>query len=250
MLTKKHPSNLSPKMQTPEISRRFVLYEVSKVLVNTFALDPVNERDCMVLPGVVKKHTNLIPLIRAQVCFVYSRYCFRQNFEYSEMSFDVEKAIDFLRLLESKTEVGEIILSGEDPLAFSNSKLFRFMKSVWSIRAEVIIWFHTRSIVASSKRFDEDLFNFVSKNIDRLALVFYIVHPEEIDLDVGNVTDSLRKTGVIMFCQSILSKGVNYNAVMLRNFFLALFRIGVVPYLNILDKAREQNGFMLTQSQL
>ena len=145
-------------------------------------------------------------------------------------------AIDFIK---NSPDVNEVILSGGDPLRLDNGQLRELFDRLLAIEHVKRIRIHSRMTIYYPPRIDDELLALFSEVVDKkTALIFvsHVNHANEIDDEVVEAFDRLRKTGAVMLQQGTLLKGVNDSADALCALYEKLIDCSVVPYyLHLLD---------------
>ena len=200
-----------------------------------FSDDPLREQ-AIADDGVIRKYRGRTLLIASGACPVHCRYCFRREFPYAGQlasRHGWEGAIDKLRSLG---DIGEVILSGGDPLSVSNrglQTLFDALDTIDSVRS---IRIHTRFPVMIPERVDTGLLTLLGRSSARIVVVVHCNHANELDDSVEAALRELAGPADLLLNQSVLLRGVNDDAATLANLSRRLFDCGVLPYyLNALD---------------
>ena len=96
--------------------------------------DPCGEDSHMPVPGLVHRYPDRVLFLVTDRCASYCRYCTRSRVVSGageqELHTDYEAAF---RYLERHTEVRDVLLSGGDPLLFSDAKLEAILKRLRAI---------------------------------------------------------------------------------------------------------------------
>ena len=197
------------------------------VLDKSDLLDPVGDVANSPIPWVVQKHEDRALLLLTKRCHVYCRYCFRRAFSPSDSvdptAAQLDSAIDWV--LNSGVE--EIILSGGDPLAVSNTKLSELFRRLDSYTGTLRI--HTRAPITAPWRIDGELLGLL-KSRSPVWMVVHVNHPRELSEPVLTALRRLADAGVRLLNQTVLLHKVNDNASTLAHLSRALVRAGVMSY--------------------
>lgn len=207
--------------------------------------------------NLLAKYFGRVLLIASNACGGACRFCFRRftlkNSEENETGETAQNcvsscqattsriphllsAIDFIK---NSPDVSEVILSGGDPLRLDNGQLRELFDRLTGIDHVKRIRIHSRMAIYYPPRIDDNLLQIFSDVVDKkkgLIFVSHVNHANEIDEDVVEAFDRLRKTGAVMLQQGTLLKGVNDSADALCALYEKLIDCGVVPYyLHVLD---------------
>src|SRR5699024_4770711 len=88
-----------------------------------FVDDAVGDMDSSEGDGLLHKYHGRALLITTGACAINCRYCFRRHFDYPAQHAGGSHLSAALARIDADTSLGEIILSGGDPLSLSNARL-------------------------------------------------------------------------------------------------------------------------------
>ena len=210
-------------------------------------LDPIDDNAHEKKPGLLHKYHNRLLVIATRECFLYCRFCFRKNFGIQGTTANCEDACNYLI---KHPEINEVILSGGDPLFLSNQVLNDWFSHIGKVGSVRRVRIHTRSPVAYPQRFDDRLYTLLQKTSFPVILSIHINHPKELTPECKEILVRLRKMGVVTVSQTVLLKGVNDSAMILRRLFDDLMSQGCTPYyLHHCDKVKGGMHFSLSLNQ-
>lgn len=177
---------------------------------------------------IIRKYSDRLVFIITDVCFSHCQYCFRtynlSKFQSNNLKQKITEKIHVLKkyLLEN-TEIKEVIFSGGDPLSigYDNMKYVLEELQGWNIRI------HTRSIVYNPNVFDNKMINLLKKY--NIRLVFHINHPYEICDVVENKIQEINKSGIRIYSQFPLLRGINDNYLVLKKLLLKMDELHIRP---------------------
>jgi EF-P beta-lysylation protein EpmB len=204
-----------------------------------FHRDPLGERQIMAAPGLLHKYRGRVLLTLTGACAVHCRYCFRRHFPYGAANPGASHWDAVLHYLARHEDVGEVILSGGDPLTLPDARLGELARQIAAIPHLRTLRLHTRLPIVLPERVDEHLLAWLGNHPGRTVLVMHCNHPNEIDASVCAAMRALRQAGVTLLNQSVLLKGINDDASTLTRLSEALFEAGILPYyLHQLDRVQ------------
>jgi L-lysine 2,3-aminomutase len=101
-----------------------------------YSSDPLQEADVREAPGLLHKYHGRALLITTGACAVHCRYCFRRHYDYGQEQSEAGTArwSAALEHLATDATIGEIILSGGDPLSLGNPRLTALLRELQSLR--------------------------------------------------------------------------------------------------------------------
>ncbi|MBE2899113.1 EF-P beta-lysylation protein EpmB [Pasteurellaceae bacterium 20609_3] len=204
--------------------------------VEGFVTDPLEEHDA-VRPGLLHKYHNRVLMMVKGGCAVNCRYCFRRHFPYQDHQGTKAVWQGALDYIAEHGEINEVIFSGGDPLMANDAQLDFLITALEAIAHVNTLRIHTRLPVVIPQRVTTALCDRLHRSRLHCVLVTHINHPNEMDDALRTALLRLKQADVVLLNQSVLLKGVNDNAAVLRALSVALFDAGVLPYyLHLLDK--------------
>ena len=214
-----------------------------------FVSDPLAERDAFKAPGLLHKYHGRALLIATQACAINCRYCFRREFPYEDQT-GASALSQAMAAIAADSTLEEIILSGGDPLALSDSRLAAITDQLAGIPHLRRLRVHTRTPVVLPSRVDAGLLAWVQSLPWPQAWVLHINHANEIDASVRSAAAALRGAGVTLLNQTVLLRGINDSAATLAELSGSLFEAGIVPYyLHATDPVRGTSHFHVPDSE-
>lgn len=193
--------------------------------------DPIGDLARKAAPRLTHRYPDRALLHVTNLCPMYCRFCFRKNLM-NEVDEDLysgsfEEAFAYLA---SHSGIEELILTGGDPWMLSDEKLASLVDQI-ALRAPHIkrLRFHTRMPVTLPSRVTSDLVRAISGRFQTFV-VTHFNHPRELTEQARNGIALLRGAGITVLNQSVLLKGVNDSAAVLRDLYRGLGNEGVLPY--------------------
>jgi EF-P beta-lysylation protein EpmB len=211
-----------------------------------FSADPLAESACGPVPGVLHKYHGRALLVTTGACAVHCRYCFRRHFAYDDLPRGRRWWGAALAYLRDDPSLGEVLLSGGDPLTLPDAQLRLLAEDLARIAHVERLRVHTRLPVVLPSRIDDDLIAWLTGTRLAPVVVIHANHPAEIAPEVSAACRRLRDAGVTVLNQSVLLRGVNDDAGILAALSTALFSAGVLPYyLHVLDRVAGAAHFLV-----
>ncbi|MDE2315227.1 MAG: radical SAM protein, partial [Xanthomonadaceae bacterium] len=153
-------------------------------VVPGFVADAVGDLAAREAQGVLHKYHGRALLIASGSCAINCRYCFRRHFPYGEemaAAGQWRKALEHVRQDES---IGELILSGGDPLALSTAKLEELSRGLADLPHVVRLRIHTRLPVVLPERIDTAFTRWLADLPLQKVVVLHANHAREFDVHV------------------------------------------------------------------
>jgi EF-P beta-lysylation protein EpmB len=215
-----------------------------------FNADPVGDLAATTQTGVLHKYQGRVLFINTGSCAINCRYCFRRNFPYSELQLSKQKEQAAILSIQEDASVTEVILSGGDPLLLSDARLTRLIVKLGEIKHLKRIRIHTRLPIVLPARITDDFMDTLKLSPKQIILILHCNHANELNERVISACNTLKNSGITLFNQSVLLKGVNDDVNILCDLSEQLFSHGVIPYyLHLLDKATGTGHFEVSKEQ-
>ncbi len=191
--------------------------------------DPLAEQADSPVPGVVRRYPDRALLLLTARCAVHCRHCLRKRNWGRRIEWNHGAADQAFDYLEKNREIREVILSGGDPLLLEQEKLQNLLERLGRIEHVAVVRIGSRLPTVMPQRFTEDFCEMLGARPGRW-LATHFNHPRELTDESGLACRRLLRAGVGIINQTVLLKGVNDNAEIIRELGLGLLRIGVKPY--------------------
>lgn len=211
--------------------RRQVIPNIEEITTSSEEMtDPCGEDSHMPVPGLVHRYPDRVLFLVTDRCASYCRYCTRSRVVSGagdqEFESNYEAAFEYLT---NNTSVRDVLLSGGDPLLFSDSKLESILKRLHSIDHIEFIRIGTRIPIFLPQRITPELCAMLKK-YHPLWISVHSNHPREITSEVANALNQLADTGIPLGNQSVLLKGVNDDVPTMKSLVHKLLQCRVRPY--------------------
>lgn len=212
-----------------------------------FNNDPLQEASFNPVPGVVHKYQGRALLIAASHCAINCRYCFRRHYPYAEQKRARSQWQASLSYIEQQTDIQEIVLSGGDPLALTDSGLFDLISAIEQIAHIKRLRIHSRLPIVLPQRITLALCQRLEHSRLTCVMVVHANHANELAEDVAQACELLRQHQVQLLNQSVLLAQVNDNLASLKGLSERLIELGVMPYyLHLPDRVAGTRHFFVS----
>jgi EF-P beta-lysylation protein EpmB len=206
-------------------------------IVPGFAADAVGDSAARRGGGLIHKYRGRALLVATGSCAVHCRYCFRRHYPYAE---DVAAAAGWreaVAAIAADASIGEVILSGGDPLSLADHKLAELTDALRDIAHVRRLRIHTRLPIVLPERVDAGLLGWLRGQPWPVVVVVHANHANEFDSNVDAAMAALRDAGATLLNQAVLLRGVNDSVDALADLCERGFEAGVLPYyLHQLDR--------------
>ena len=192
--------------------------------------DPLGEDGHSPTPGLVHRYPDRVLLLALDFCSTYCRYCTRSRVvghgEIMPSEARLEKAFEYLR---QTPEVRDVLISGGDPLALSEEKLDWILGNLRAIPHIEFIRIGTKMPAVLPQRITPQLIR-VLKKYHPLWMSVHFLHPDECTPESHVACSRLADAGIPLGSQTVLLKGVNDDAAVMKDLCHRLLMMRVRPY--------------------
>lgn len=203
----------------------------TKESVDTVCIaDPLGEEDLSPVPNLVHKYPNRVLLLVCNQCAMYCRFCTRKRKVGTRRMHITESTLTLAyEYLRDHPEVTDVLVSGGDPFLLEDEKIDGILSSLRSIPSVKIIRIGTRVPSVLPMRITRKLTE-ILKKYHPLFINTHFNHPKELTAEAKKACNRLSDAGIPLGCQTVLLKGVNDNAKVLKQLFQGLLYMRVKPY--------------------
>ncbi len=192
--------------------------------------DPLGEEELSPVPNLVHKYPDRALLLVCSECAMYCRFCTRKRKVGTPgMTITpetVRAGIDYLR---RTPQIREVLLSGGDPLLLSDQRLDTLLTALRAIPSIEVIRIGTRVPCTLPMRVTPGLAAVLARH-HPLYINTHFNHPAELTAEAALACNRLADAGIPLGCQTVLLRGVNDDARVLRQLMRGLLAMRVKPY--------------------
>jgi len=192
--------------------------------------DPLGEENLSPVPNLVHKYPDRALFLVNSACAMYCRFCTRKR-KVGTGRFHIDPATlaAGLRYLEDTPAIRDVLVSGGDPLLLDDDRLEWLLSALRQIPSVEIIRIGTRTPCTLPMRITAKLAKLLKK-FHPLYINTHFNHPAEITPQAARACGRLADAGIPLGCQTVLLKGVNDDARVIKNLLHQLLIIRVKPY--------------------
>lgn len=217
--------------------RQVLPLDVEADAVPGFAVDAVGDEPAQRAPGLLQKYSGRALLVTTGVCAVHCRYCFRRHYPYAEAPQQLDDWQPALEALAADDSIHEVLLSGGDPLALTDARLFALIGELEKIRHLRRLRIHTRLPIVLPERITTALLERLQESRLTTWMVIHANHARELTGDCAQAVQQITGWGLSTLNQAVLLRGVNDSVEALCELSERLIDLGVMPYyLHQLDR--------------
>jgi lysine 2,3-aminomutase len=192
--------------------------------------DPLHEDTDSPVPGLTHRYPDRVLLLVTDLCSMYCRHCTRRRMagqtDQALPLAQFEKALNYIR---SNPQVRDVVVSGGDPLTLSDDRLEHIISSLRAIPHVEIIRIGTRTPVVLPMRITDDLVNMLRK-YHPIWVNTHFNHPKELTPEARAAVARLADAGFPLGNQSVLLRGINDCANIMKKLLHELVKNRVRPY--------------------
>src|SRR3954466_16016969 len=192
--------------------------------------DPCGEDSHSPVPGLVHRYPDRVLFLVTDRCAAYCRYCTRSRLVSNATGYDFHPEFDRqIAYIREHPEIRDVLLSGGDPLLFSDDKLEQLLKQLRAIPHVEFLRIGTRIPIFLPQRITPQLCAMLKK-YHPLFISVHSNHPRELTTEVREALGRLADAGIPLGNQSVLLRNVNDSAEVMKAHVQKLLMCRVKPY--------------------
>ena len=193
-------------------------------------LDSLGEDEHSPVPGLVHRYPDRVLFLVTDRCAAYCRYCTRSRLVSNAQDYNFHPEFEQgLKYIETHPEIRDVLLSGGDPLLLSDKKLDNLLSRLRAIKHVEFIRIGSRIPVFLPQRITPELCEILKKH-GPIWMSIHTNHPKEATAELRAACERLSFAGVPLGNQSVLLKGINDDAEVMKALMHRLLRMRVRPY--------------------
>ena len=192
--------------------------------------DPCGEDSHSPVPGLVHRYPDRVLFLVTDRCAAYCRYCTRSRLVSNAAGYDFHPEFDRqIEYIRQHPEVRDVLLSGGDPLLFSDEKLENLLSRLRAIPHVEFLRIGTRIPIFLPQRITPELCAMLRK-FHPLFISIHTNHPRELTVEVREALGRLADAGIPLGNQSVLLRHVNDDVTVMKTLVQKLLMCRVKPY--------------------
>jgi lysine 2,3-aminomutase len=192
--------------------------------------DPCGEDSHSPVPGLVHRYPDRVLFLVTDRCAAYCRYCTRSRLVSNATGYDFHPEFDKqIAYIAAHPEIRDVLLSGGDPLLFSDEKLEDLLTRLRAIPHIEFLRIGTRIPIFLPQRLTPELCAML-KQFHPLFISIHSNHPRELTTEVRDALGRLADAGIPLGNQSVLLRHVNDDADVMKAHLQKLLTCRVKPY--------------------
>jgi lysine 2,3-aminomutase len=192
--------------------------------------DPCGEDSHSPVPGLVHRYPDRVLLLVTDRCAAYCRYCTRSRLVSNATGYDFHPQFDQqIEYIRDNPAIRDVLLSGGDPLLFSDEKLEQLLSRLREIPHVEFLRIGTRIPIFLPQRITPQLCAMLRK-FHPLFISIHSNHPRELTTEVRDALGRLADAGIPLGNQSVLLRNVNDDPIVMKAQVQKLLMCRVKPY--------------------
>ena len=208
---------------------RQIVPDKAELKGNSGVADPLLEDQDSPVPSIVHRYPDRLLFLVSHSCASYCRFCTRKRKVGDPSKINPRYIEDGLDYIRAHTEIRDIIVSGGDPLMLSDDRLEYILASLRAIPHLEILRVCTRVPCFLPQRVTPKLVAMLKK-FHPLYVNVHFNHPDELTPEANAALGLLADAGIPLGCQTVLLKGVNDDALVMKRLMQKLLCARVRPY--------------------
>ncbi len=193
-------------------------------------IDSLHEDADSPVAGITHRYPDRVLFLVTRICSMYCRHCTRRRVVgVHDEKLPEQHLNKCLTYIQNHKEIRDVLISGGDPLTFSDDHLEQIIKKVREIEHVEIIRIGSRMPVVLPQRITDSLVDMLKK-YHPIYLNTHFNHPKEITYESKEACEKLNNAGIPVGNQSVLLKDVNDCPFIMKKLVHDLLMIRVKPY--------------------
>jgi lysine 2,3-aminomutase len=192
--------------------------------------DPLDEVAHSPVKNVIRVYPDRIAFCVNNECALYCRFCLRKRMvgdaEWSMKKRELGEALDWIA---RTPEIRDVLLTGGDPLTYSDARLGWILERLREIPHVDLIRLGTRLPVTLPYRITDELCELLARH-HPVWVNTHFNHPAELTDAAAEACDRLLRAGIPVGNQSVLLAGINDDEATMKELCETLVRMRVRPY--------------------
>ena len=193
-------------------------------------VDPLDEVGHSPVKNLVHNYPDKVAFCVTSECAVYCRYCLRKRMvgdaDYMMRKDELREGLDYLR---AHPEIRDVLLTGGDPLVFSDANVDWLLSELRSIPHVEVVRLGSRLPVVNPMRVTPALCEILAAH-HPVWLNTHFNHPKELTVEARRACERLADAGVPVGNQTVLLAGINDDAETMMALCNGLVSMRVRPY--------------------
>ena len=192
--------------------------------------DPLEEVAHSPVRNLIHNYPDRVAFCVTSECAIYCRYCLRKRMVGdADAMMRKQELDDAVAYIRDHPEIRDVLLTGGDPLTFSDRGVERLVSALREIKHVDLIRVGSRMPVKLPQRITPELAQMLAR-YHPIWVNTHFNHEKELTPEAGEAISNLLAAGIPVGNQTVLLRGINDSVEMLRDLFRGLVRMRVRPY--------------------
>jgi lysine 2,3-aminomutase len=193
--------------------------------------DPLREDDPRnaPVPHLTHRYPDRALLLVTEACPMYCRFCMRKRKTLRSGGVTADTVARGIAHVARTPSIREVIVSGGDPLMLPDDRLAGILAGLRGAPHVRTLRVHTRMPCVEPRRVTAALAGSLARH-HPLHVCVHFNHPREVTAEAARALELLVDAGLPVHSQTVLLRGINDDAGVLRELFRRLIRCAVHPY--------------------
>ena len=202
---------------------------VQELDVRDGLVDSLEEDANSPVPNITHRYPDRALFLVSPVCASYCRFCTRRRKVGDPQKIPMSQLESAFRYLEEHHEIRDVIMSGGDPLLLSDRRIDDICHRLRAIPHLEVLRIGSRIPCHLPERITPELCA-ILKQYHPLYINTHFNHPDELTPAAVRALGMLADAGIPLGCQTVLLKGVNDDAEVMKELMQRLLVARVRPY--------------------
>ena len=202
---------------------------VQELEVRDGLVDSLDEDANSPVPNITHRYPDRALFLVSPVCASYCRFCTRRRKVGDPEKIPMAQLESAFRYLGEHTEIRDVIMSGGDPLLLSDRRIDDICRRLRAIPHLEVLRIGSRVPCHLPERVTPELCA-ILKRYHPLYINTHFNHPAELTPAAVRALGMLADAGIPLGCQTVLLKGVNDDAEVMKLLMQRLLAARVRPY--------------------
>src|ERR1041384_2001033 len=192
-------------------------------------IDSLDEDADSPVPNITHRYPDRVLFLVSPVCASYCRFCTRRRKVGDPEKIPLNQYESAFEYIAAHPEIRDVIMSGGDPMMLSDRRLEYIFQRLRAIPHVEIIRLGSRITAHLPSRITPE-FCEMGKKSHPIFMNTHFNHPSELTPAAVAALGRLADAGVPLGCQTVLLRGVNDDAVIMKELMQKLMKARVRPY--------------------
>ncbi|MBI2796600.1 MAG: KamA family radical SAM protein [Gemmatimonadetes bacterium] len=202
---------------------------VQELVIEDGMIDSLGEDEDSPVPNITHRYPDRVLFLVSPVCASYCRFCTRRRKVGDPDKIPLNQYDSAFAYIRAHPEVRDVVLSGGDPMMLSDRRLEYIFQRLREIPHVEIIRIGSRITAHLPERVTPEFCEMVQK-YHPIFMNTHFNHASELTPATVAALDRLSKAGLSLGNHTVLLKGVNDDAVVMKELVHALLKARVRPY--------------------